>query len=52
MTSFPVDSQRTAGDSGAGRRGATLNAAATGSAATSRDHRDLARLNHWPGAAH
>jgi hypothetical protein len=53
MMSFPVDSQRTAGDSGAGRRGATLNAAADRvGRIIAQTTGDLARLNHWPGAAH
>ena len=51
MMSFPVDSQRTAGDSGPGRRGATLNAAADRvGRIIAQTTSDLARLNHWPGA--
>ena len=53
MMSFPVDSQRTAGDSGAGRRGATLNAAADRvGRIIAQTTGDLARLNHWPAAGH
>jgi hypothetical protein len=51
MMSFPVDSQRTVGDSGAGRRGATLNAAADRvGRIIAQTTGELARLNHWPGA--
>ena len=51
MMSFPVDSQRTTGDSGAGRRGATLNAAAERvGRLIAQPTSELARLNHGPGA--
>jgi hypothetical protein len=53
MMSFPVDSQRTTGDSGAGRRGATLNAAAERvGRIIAQTTSELARLNHWPGATY
>jgi hypothetical protein len=53
MMSFPVDSQRTAGEGmgGAGRRGVNVNAAADRvGRIIAQTTRDLARLNHWPGA--
>ena len=53
MMSFPVDSQRTAGESmgGAGRRGVNVNAAADRvGRIIAQTTSDLARLNHWPGA--
>jgi hypothetical protein len=53
MMSFPVDSQRTAGEGmgGAGRRGVNVNAAADRvGRIIAQTTSDLARLNHWPGA--
>ena len=51
MMSFPVDSQRTAGEGGAGRRGANLNAAADRvGRIIAQTTSELARLNRWPGA--
>jgi hypothetical protein len=55
MMSFPVDSQRTAGDGlgGAGRRGVNVNAAADRvGRIVAKTASDLARLNHWPAAEH
>jgi len=50
MMSFPVDSQRTAGDS-AGRRGATLNAAAERvGRIIAQTAGELAHFNRWPAA--
>lgn len=53
MMSFPVDSQRTAGQGmgGAGRRGVNVNAAADRvGRIIAQTTGDLARLNQWPGA--
>ena len=55
MMSFPVDSQRTAGEGmgGAGRRGVHVNAAADRiGRIIAQTTSDLARLNHWPAAGH
>jgi hypothetical protein len=51
MMTFAVDSQRTAGDGGAGRRGANLNAAADRvGRIIAQTAAELARLNRWPAA--
>jgi hypothetical protein len=55
MMSFPVDSQRTAGDGmgGAGRRGANISAAADRvGRIVAKTASDLARLNQWPAKGH